>query len=72
MTDGRIIREYLIDHGISQAFVAKKCGWSRQRTNAILTGRQKLHFDDATAICEALSLPCDYFYNAAKADQNSA
>ena len=39
LTGGLIIREYLKDHGITQAFVAQKCGWSRQRTNAILTGK---------------------------------
>ena len=64
MTVELAIREYLISHGISQAFVARKCGWSRQRANSILTGKQKLHFDDAVAICDAIGLPYDYFYNA--------
>lgn len=72
MTNGRIIQEYLNAHGISQAFVARKCGWSRQRTSAILTGKQKLHFEDASAICEALSLPYDYFCNAAQAAAEAA
>lgn len=41
LTGGLIIREYLKGHGITQAFVAQKCGWSRQRTNAILTGERR-------------------------------
>ena len=72
MTGGLIIRKYLIDHGITQAFVAKKCGWSRQKTNAILTGRQKLTFEYTQSICDSLNLPYDYFFNAANAAQDSA
>ena len=35
MTIELAIRDYLISHGITQAFIARKCGWSKQRTNAI-------------------------------------
>lgn len=45
MTSGLIIQGYLKDHGITQAFVAQKCGWSRQRTNAILTGERRDLFE---------------------------
>ena len=58
------IREYLISHGISQAFVARKCGWSKQRINAILTGKQKITAEEYGRLCDAIGLPYDYFYNA--------
>lgn len=34
------IREYLISHGIKQTFVAEQCGWSKQKTNSIMTGKK--------------------------------
>ena len=58
------IREYLISHGIKQAFVADKCGWSKQKTNAIMTGKQKINADEYGSICDAICVPYDYFYNA--------
>lgn len=66
------IREYLISHGITQAFIARKCGWSKQRANALFTGKQRLLFEDGLKVCEALGLPYDYFCNTAKAEQNSS
>ena len=66
------IREYLINHGITQAFISRKCGWSRTRTNAILTGKQKLKAEDNKRICEAIGVPYDYFFNAAAAARDSA
>lgn len=62
------IKEYLKNHGIKQAFVAERCDWTKQRMNAILTGKQKISADDYAAICEAISVPYDYFYNAAARD----
>lgn len=66
------IKEYLVSHGIKQTFVSERCGWSRQKTNAIVTGKQKISADEYGAICEAVGVPYDYFYNAAKAVQDSA
>lgn len=69
----KAIRDYLVAHGITQAFIARKCGWTKQRMNAILSGRQKISVDDMGAICETVGVPYDYFYNAAKrAVQESA
>lgn len=62
-----VIREYLIGHGIKQSFVADKCGWTKQKINAIMTGRQKINADEYGAICEAINVPYDYFYNIAAA-----
>lgn len=65
------IRDYLVSHGITQAFVARKCGWSKQRTNAILTGKQKIRGEEVKAVCDAIGVPYDYFFKTAVA-QDSA
>jgi len=67
----RAIREYLIAHGIKQTFVAERCGWTKQKTNAIVTGRKKITAEECGAVCDAVGVPYDYFFNAA-ADQDSA
>lgn len=66
------IREYLISHGISQAFIARKCGISKQKLNGILNGRQEIKARELKAVCEAVGVPCDYFYNAAERARDSA
>ncbi len=65
------IRRYLDNHGIKQAFVAERCGWAKQRLSAILTGKQKISADDYSAICDAVGVPYDYFYNAVARGQDS-
>ena len=63
------IREYLISHGIKQTFVAEQCGWSKQKTNSIMTGKKKITAAEYGAICDAVSEPYDYFFNAISAAQ---
>lgn len=58
------IRDYLVSHGITQVFVARKCGWSKQKMHAMLTGKQKILAEDLKKVCEAVGVPYDYFYNA--------
>lgn len=60
------IREYLISHGIKQSFVAEKCAWSKQKTNSIVTGKQKITAEEYGRLCNAIGLPYDYFYNIAQ------
>lgn len=60
------IREYLIDHGITQAFIARKCGLSKQRVNTILTGKKEIKAKEMKSICEALDVSYDYFFSAAQ------
>lgn len=74
MTIELAIREYLISNGISQAFVARKCGWSKQRINAILTGKQEIKAGEYGRLCDAVGVPYDYFFIAAAQDsiQSSA
>ena len=55
------IADYIRVNNLCQTMVAKKCGWSRQRLNAVLCGRNKLYADDMVKICDALSVPYDIF-----------
>lgn len=59
------IQEYLKAHKIRQAEIAEKCGWTKQRTSAMIRGQQKMAAEDMAAICEALEVPYDFFYNLA-------
>lgn len=59
---GLAIRNYVVDKGIKQTFIAEKCGWSKQKVNRILRGGQKIGADEYGAICEAIGAPYDYFY----------
>jgi len=65
------IKDYLTTHGIKQVFVAEKCGWSKQKTNCIINGRQKMTAEDMRSICEAIGVPYDYFYNVTNASMGS-
>ena len=65
------IRKYLLDHGIKQSIVAEKCGWTRQKTNAIATGKSKISANEYGELCDAVGVPYDYFFNVAAA-QDSA
>lgn len=57
------IREYLVGHGIKQSFVAEKCGWSKQKTNSIMTGKRKITAEEYGMICDAVGVPYDHFFN---------
>lgn len=67
----RAIQEYLRSHGIKQVFIAEQCGWTKQKVNSIVTGKRKVTAEDCGAICDAVGVPYDYFYNAVS-NQNSA
>ena len=58
------IRQYLLDHGIKQSFVAEKCGWTKQKTNSIATGKTKITAGEYGELCDAIGVPYDYFFNA--------
>jgi len=72
MSISLVIKDYLTAHGIKQAFIASKCGWSKQKANCIVNGKQRMTAEDMCAICEAVEVPYDYFYNAAAAEQETA
>ncbi len=59
------IREYLRDNKIRQTTISERCGWSKQKTSAIIRGQQKMTAEEMAAVCEALGVPYDYFYRRA-------
>ena len=64
------IQEYIRKNKIKQTEIAEKCGWSKQKTSVIIRGQQKMAAEDMAAICDALEVPYDYFYNLAS-DQDA-
>ena len=40
------IRKYLEMYGIKQTFISEKCGWAKQKTNAIGTGKRRITADE--------------------------
>lgn len=58
------IRNYLKEHGIKQAFIAEKCGWSTQKTSCIIRGKNKMTVEDYQALCKVLGVPYEMFLYA--------
>lgn len=58
----KAVREYITSHGIKQAFIAERCGWTKQKTSAIVRGEKRMAADELAAICEALGVPYDFFF----------
>ena len=57
----KILKSYLQDHGISQAFVARKMGITRQTFNAYVNGNYKFTADFAISAADALGISPDIF-----------
>lgn len=64
------VKRYMVSHGIKQIFLAEKCGWSRQKTSSIIRGEKKMAADELAAICEALEVPYEFFYECASETQD--
>ena len=60
------IADYIRKKGIKQISVAEKCGFTKQKMNAIANNKQRLSVEDYEKICIALGVPFDFFYNRAK------
>ena len=58
---GEILKDYLKGHGISQAFVARKMGITRQTFNAYVNGNYKFTADFAISAADALGISPDIF-----------
>lgn len=43
--------------GLTQAQLANKLGWSRQKVAALEAGTRRLFFDDVPDLCAALGVP---------------
>lgn len=65
------IRRYLHSHGIKQAFIAERCGWSKQKVNSIIWGKRKMTAEEFSLICKVIGAPYELFLGGAVA-QDSA
>ena len=65
MTVQKRVATYLLDNGITQAFVAEKTGIKRKRMSDILTLKSKMKADEYEKICKALGkTPNDFMETA--------
>lgn len=67
---GKKVKQYLIDHGISQAFLSSKSGMSRSKLNLTLNGKRPLSAEEFVLICKVLEQPPDRFISTGQADRN--
>lgn len=66
------VRDYLVAHGIKQTYLAKECGWTKQKTSSIVSGKKKMTADEMAIICKAINVPYAFFYEIAESSQSSA
>lgn len=64
MTVQKRVATYLLDNGITQAFVAEKAGITRKRMSDILTLKSKMKADEYEKICKALGKQPNDFMEA--------
>ena len=56
---GLLIREYLENYGITQAYVSRKTGIEPSKLSLSLNGRRKLTLDEYSLICGVLGVYTD-------------
>ena len=66
MDFGRIIKNYLDERGIKQAFLCKKTGIKKSKMSTILNGTRGISAEDFILICDALELDIDMFRCSSK------
>lgn len=60
MTIAEVLREYMDDHILTPAEMARRCGVSRQYLNGLLNGStQTVRLDKALGIAEAMGMTVD-------------
>lgn len=55
------INQYLVDHGISKAFLARKLNVNRSSFYLIMSGRRRMPADMMVRICDVLEVSADVF-----------
>lgn len=58
---GKILKDYLREHGIKQNYVAKKVGISSANFSGRLNGRLKFNADFALTVSKVLDIDPDIF-----------
>ena len=62
---GAIIKEYLNDNGIKQAFLVEKTGLSASQVSDICNNDRKIDAVEYYRICRALNIPLEYLVKKA-------
>jgi len=57
------IAKYIAKNGIRQVFLCEKTGLTKHCVSMSLKGQRKLSLDEYEKICQALNVPCEYFFN---------
>jgi transcriptional regulator with XRE-family HTH domain len=65
-----IIKEYLNERGISQAFLCRKTHIGRAKLSLSLNGDRRLSLEEYAAICGALGVNTDYFLKPCKLEED--
>ncbi len=58
---GPIIKEYLEEFGMTQAFLSRETGIDTCKLNLALNGRRKLSLNEYSLICGALKVDTNFF-----------
>jgi transcriptional regulator with XRE-family HTH domain len=61
MNTEAVIKKYLEDNKITQAFVSEKINLSKPKLNMALNGKRRLSLEEYAAICGALGVNTDFF-----------
>lgn len=63
MTVTKKIKNYIMENGIKQVWLAEKAGIDFKLLNESLNGRRKLKIEEFQKICEVLNVPPTNFMN---------
>lgn len=63
---GAIIKEYLVNNGIKQAFLVDKTGLSASQVSDILNRDRRIDAIEYYRICKALNVDLEYFVKKAE------
>ena len=67
---GPIIKEYLEELGMTQAFLSRETGIDTCKLNLALNGRRKLSLNEYSLICGALKVDTNFFPNMGRNSPN--
>lgn len=66
MDYGRIIKDYIDERGIKQAFLCKRTGIKKSKMSTILNGNRGISVEDFILICDALEIDFDVIRSLSK------
>ena len=67
---GEAIKNYLIEKGIKQSFIAEKAGITDVTMSTILSCKRGMNPIEYYRICKALEIPLEYFFSIVDEDDD--